>query len=103
MSGTAVVLEVPGLEEIRAALDRVERRQAEQERQLSEIAAALVAPVSVDEYARRRAISRATAWRRIRRGDVPVIHEGGRTLVPVAALRGPDEAEVVAIAARGRR
>ena len=43
--------------------------------------------VSVAEAGRVLGVSRATVWRRIRRGELPSVRQRGRRLVPVAALR----------------
>ena len=43
--------------------------------------------ITVDDFAARAGISRATAWRRVRDGSVRVVRLGGRTLVPASEVR----------------
>jgi excisionase family DNA binding protein len=46
----------------------------------------MVDMVSVDEAGRLLGVSRATAWRMVRRGDLPSVRRGRRRLVPSRAV-----------------
>jgi excisionase family DNA binding protein len=43
--------------------------------------------MTVEETGRALGISRATVWRRIRRGELPTVRRGGRRLIPASALK----------------
>jgi excisionase family DNA binding protein len=99
----ALVLHLPALEEIRASLARIERQQALLASQLADVEAAQAHHVDVEEAARRLEVSRATAWRMIKRNELAATRIGGRTRIAVADLRRASEERVAALAAGARR